>query len=175
MEVIKNNFEATEMIEMSCPHCGSILKCTVEEKENDVCPICSYPLTERSTNVNMPKRFLECEKCDHGFFATPDGIGLYGLYYTYCPKCGAITYFDDGIEVNAENLKLEHFSEPKDGLHVDFSEIKKFVQIGVNYLKNNPDENYHYSATGDSFILVTRDENEFYVMYTDNYRDVWVE
>lgn len=175
MEVIKNNFEATKMIEVTCPHCGSILKCTVEEKENDVCPICAYPLTERSTNVNISERFLECEECDHGFFATPDGIGMYGLYYTHCPECGAITYFDDGIEVNAENLEEDYFApNGPDAVKVDFPLVKEWIKNGIAYLKHNPEESMWYASSGNSFVLVTRDDDEYYVMWTNNYRDVWM-
>lgn len=171
MEVIKNNFASEEkLIDVTCPHCGSVLRCTEEEKRTQSCPVCGYGLYKEPR-----KEQLYCEECGHDFYdSTPKRVGAYGIYYTTCPICGATVYYDDGIDVTAENLKLEYFSELKNAKHVDFSEIKKFIQIGVDYLKNNPDANFHYDATGDSFVLVTRDDDEFYVMYTDNYRDVWV-
>ena len=171
MEIIKNNFASEEkLIDVTCPYCESVLRCTEEEKRTQLCPVCGHNLYEEPR-----QELLYCEECDHDFYdSTPKGVGAYGVYYTTCPLCGNIVYYDDGIDVTADNLKLEYFSEPKKAKHVDFSDIKKFVQIGVDYLKDNPDENYHFSATGDSFVLVTRDDNEFYVMYTDNYRDVWV-
>lgn len=177
MEIIKNNYNQTQMLEVTCPHCSSILRCTPEEKENSSCPICGRPLshTKDSTNTHSPKE-LYCDKCDHNFFVTDyEGVGMYGGYYSHCPKCGAIVYADDGIEVNTENLTIEHFSSlGEDAKKVDFPEIKKWIKIGVNYLKNNPDEFMWYICSGDSFVLVSRDDNEFFVMWTNNYRDVWV-
>ena len=177
MEVIKNNCSQAQMLEVTCPHCGSILRCTLEEKENSSCPVCGRSLshTEDSTNTHSPKE-LHCDKCNHNFFVTDyEGIGMYGEYYSYCPECCAIVYADDGIEVTTENLALEYFSPlGEDAKKISFPEIKKWIKTGVDYLKSHPGEYMWYICSGNSFVLVSRDDNEFYVMWTNNYRDVWV-
>ena len=169
MEIIENNL-AKNTIKVECSKCGSILRCTEDEKNNLPCPVCGASLSEKEKE----KIYLICEECGHAFHASEaDGVGEYGCYYTYCPICKEKVYLDDGIDITTDNLQLEYFGS-RNGKSVDFKEIKSWINIGVKYLKQNPNEHYYYTASGDSFILVTRDEDEFYVMYTNNYRDVYL-
>ena len=167
MEIIKNNL-TKDTIEVECSKCGSILRCTEDEKNNLPCPVCGASLSKEE------KVYLICEECGHAFHASKTNeVGEYGCYYTYCPSCKKKVYLDDGIDVTADNLKIEYFHH-SGGKKVDFEEIKSWINTGVKFLKQNPNESYYFTASGNSFVLITRDEDEFYVMYTDNYRDVYL-
>lgn len=167
MEVIKNGLSSDKLIEVTCDHCHSVLRCTELEVNHCNCPVCGKPLRTEALYF--------CENCGHHFSTTsPMEIGVYGEYYVECPRCRQRVYLDDGIDITTDNLKLEYFSSHEDAKPVEFPEIKAWIDKGIKHLKENPDENYYYTATGDSFVLVTRDGEEFYVMYSNNYRDVWI-
>jgi predicted ATPase with chaperone activity len=38
--------------------------------------------------------------------------------------------------------------------------VENYINEGVNYLKNNPDEEVWYSRSGDTVVLITRDDEE---------------
>ena len=169
MEIIKNNHNnENNYIEITCPHCLSVLKCTPEECKTLPCPVCHKPLNEKETTI--------CELCGSEIhYDHIDGIGEYGLYYVICPECLGKTYIDDGIDVNTENLAIEHFANySEDSKHIEFPRIKDWIKEGVEYLKQNPDEYYCSRMSGDSLIMVTRDDDVFYVVYTNDYRDVYI-
>lgn len=169
MEIIKNSFNHSELTDISCPHCHSLLRCTYDELENLPCPVCGKSLKDE-IEYN-----ILCDHCGNEIYPSRDGVGVYGLYYTICPKCGGHTYIDDGIDVTTENIKPEHFSSFGEYvIHVEFSEIKKWIADGVNYLKRNPSEHMWYRMSGDAFIMITKEEDEFYVAYTSNYKDVYL-
>ena len=166
MEIIKRRSDEG-LIEVTCSHCGSILRCTGEEKKTLPCPVCGDKLNDGDD-------LLRCDRCDYKFSKTePEGIGEYGSYYTFCPECGEKVYMDDGIDVTVENLKLDYFS-PMGGKEVTFPRIKSWIAEGIRFLEDNPDENTYYTASGDSFIFICRDVGDFYVMYTNKYRDVYI-
>lgn len=168
MEIIKNNYINKELIDVTCPYCNSILKCTTEEYHNSSCPVCGNSLNDN--------KIIYCEDCEEEtYYDKPSGIGQYGLYYVKCSNCGKPIYLDDGIDVTIDNLKLEHFSpSSEDAVNIGFDAIKKWIEYGVNYLKKHPDEHICYTASGDSFVIVTRDDDEYYVAFTNNYMDVWL-
>jgi len=173
MEIIKNGFNSEELIEVTCPHCGSILRCTEEEKRTLPCPICGHNL---NTGIESPKlTFAHCDKCDYDFNTDENPkIGTYGEYYITCPLCRDRVYLGDGIDITVDNLKLEYFYSYEDAIPIKFPEIKTWIDKGIKHLKENSDENCYYTATGDSFVLVMRDGEEFYVMYTNKYKDVYI-
>lgn len=169
MEIIKDAY-AEELIEVTCPNCGSILRCTEEERKNRPCPVCGGDLS----GYDYERELLTCEECGHVFYAVPEGIGQYGLFYTYCPECNEMVFFDKNIDVTTQNLKPEFFASFSNGTKIGFKDIKKWIAIGVNFLKQNPDEPFYYTASGNSFVLITRDEDEFHVVYTNDYKDVYI-
>ena len=169
MEIIKDNYNTEKtLVEVTCPHCLSVLKCTPEECKTLPCPVCHKPLNEKETAI--------CELCGSEIhYDHIDGIGEYGLYYVICPECLGKIYIDDGIDVNTENLAIEHFANySEDSKHIEFPRIKNWIKQGVEYLKQHPDEWAYYTCSGDSFVLVARDNEEYFVMYTDDYKDVYL-
>ena len=167
MEIIKNGFNTNELIEITCEHCGSVLRCTEEERNHCDCPVCGRPLHTETLYF--------CENCEHHFSPTsPIEVGTYGEFYTTCPICRQKVYLDDGIDITVDNLKPEHFCYKDNGNYIKFSEIKEWIKEGINFLKQNPDEYFRYTASGDSFVLITREDDEFYVVYTDDYKDVYM-
>ena len=170
MEIIKNNYiKEGKLIEVTCPSCGSVLKCTKDEKLTLPCPLCGSSLEGEPKY----KEELHC-KCGHRFNASPEGVGEYGLYYATCPNCNEPNYFDDGIEVTSNNLSLEHFASFNNGSHIEFKTIKDWISKCIKFLKENPNEYIRYICSGDSFVLVKKEDDEFYVMYADNYKEVYL-
>lgn len=170
MEIIQNNYaENAELITVQCGNCNSILRCTVSELKNQ-CPCCGNPL---SPQYDEKKSFC-CDDCDYEFFAVPEGEGYCGLYYAFCPKCGQLIYSEEGIKITVKNLEMKHFDSSEDGVHIDFPTIKGWIKVGVSYLTRNPDECFYYCSTGDGFLFITRDDEEFYIMYTNNYKSTFI-
>ena len=166
MEVIKNNYNSNELIEITCEHCNSILRCTEEEMYHSNCPVCGWSL--------RPMVSYCCDHCNYHFSTTSlPKIGEYGQYYVECPMCKKRVYLDrEGIDITIDNLELDYFSSSTKGKHIEFSQIKGWIDRGLKYLKDNPSEYFHYSVSGDSFVVILKDDDEFYVIYSDNFKEL---
>ena len=171
MEIIKDAY-AEELIEVTCPHCGSILRCTQDEKESCPCIICGGDLNEQE--YGDKRELLTCDHCEHVFYGIPEEIGEYGLYYTHCPECSEKVFFDYGIEVTTENLELKHFSSFSDGIKINFRKIKNWISQGISYLKKEPDEKFWHALSGDSAVFIIKEDDKYCVIYTNDYKDVYI-
>lgn len=177
MEVIKNNHVSSDkLIYVQCKHCNSVLKCT-ESELNLPCPCCGHSLKEDSLEKEDCKITI-CNNCGRTFEYDLDNcdIGEYGLYYIHCPHCDHYDCIEEeeGIELNIDNLREEHFADHSNGKPVDFSEIKRWIKIGITFLKSNPDQFVYFTMSGDSFIMIFREGDEFGVVYTNDYEDVYL-
>ena len=170
MEIIKNNYfyEKNKEITVHCKHCNSILKCTQYEYEHLPCPCCGLPFQEVHEAI--------CDNCNNQFTYSPEecDTGAYGLYTIKCPECNHTVELNEGIDLTTENLEEKHFSNFSDGVDINFDTIKKWIKRGIDYLNTHTDEYMYYTSGGNTFVLVHRDDDEFYVMYTNNYNDVYL-
>ena len=163
MEIIKNNYRKDEeLIEVICPYCGSLLRCTSEERDFSPCPVCGEPL------------IFVCEHCGEEVHEPTIDVGMYGLYYIKCPYCDNVNYLDDGVDVTVDNLELKHFNDNTNAVKIDFLTIKKWIREGINVLKNNPNRHNYYVAGGDGLVLVTKDDENYWVIVSNNYKDAWL-
>ena len=53
-------------------------------------------------------------------------------------------------------LNMEPF--PKDVVKVDEATLERWIDEGITYLDNHPDEGVHYVMSGDSVVLVNRED-----------------
>ena len=146
-----------------------------------------YDTLNNGSNSEFKPIDAMCDECLSEFtIESEDDIeelnGSYGwsggLTVT-CPCCGERTNVDHYIELNKDNIeypkhfKMENGVTPK---HIEDSEVQDRIRKLVGKLDNplNDDLDYIYTSFGDLFILVTREDDGYYVVVTRDYDDCYV-
>ncbi len=144
MKIIKNNANLNDMID--------------EEKEKSKFPIKAI-----------------CSECGSEFEIDEDDVevGVMGLYELKngCPCCGEEVEIDDRIDLTSDMLRFpQHYYSFENGVNLSDEEIDKYVKDCIEALRNS-DDNYHCVATGNSFIIVFKnnEEEEFNIFVCKNY------
>ena len=128
-----------------------------------------------------------CEECLSEFtIESKDDIeelnGSYGwsggLSIT-CPCCGERTNVDHYIELNKNNIEYPKHFKMENGVtpvHIEDSEVQDKIRKLIGQLDNplNDELDYIYTAYGDLFILVTKEDDGYYVVVTRDYDDCYV-
>ena len=84
-------------------------------------------------------------------------VGELGNYYYICPCCGEKTYLDSGIELNKDNIRFpQHYCSTASGIDISDDKIDKMVKKCIERIEKI-DSNFSYTATGNTFVLVTRE------------------
>ena len=84
-------------------------------------------------------------------------VGELGNYYYVCPCCGERTYLDSGIELNKDNIRFpQHYCSTASGIDISDDKIDKMVKKCIERIEKI-DSNFSYTATGNTFVLVTRE------------------
>ena len=113
---------------------------------------------------------VECEWCKALLEYEPEDLEYkeLGCAYVKCPLCHKESMVDEEINLTPENIEFpkhfHHFHQSVEGAkHISIGEIYNQVRLGMQYLKNNPNEYLWYTMTGDTLIWVsTEDESDMY-------------
>jgi hypothetical protein len=95
-----------------------------------------------------------------------------GKYYIVCPVCK--------FKVEAEKITPITATYPEDFYFfdhgADIDERRKQVMIDecVDWLRNYPDENYSYSASGNTFVIAYRTEEDVEVTVATKYANATI-
>ena len=128
---------------------------------------------------------IQHEHCNSELEITEDDahVGALGSQYITCPCCGneAIVYELDCIKLTKDNVEFPtHFYRTSSGRgdvkEVSAVEIKKEIQRGIEYLRNNKNEFYWYVKHGDLFLIVEKftDDAEYWVVVTKDSYDTYI-
>ena len=108
---------------------------------------------------NKTENIYMCNNCMSKVDVDDDDlqIGELGNYYYICPCCGEKTYLDSGIELNKDNIRFpQHYCSTASGIDISDNKIDKMVKECIDRIEKI-DSNFAYTATGNTFVLVTRE------------------
>lgn len=69
--------------------------------------------------------------------------------------------------------QLDFFSF-EDGVDVDDERVQEWVNENVQYLLDNPEENFSYTQGGNTLVMVTRSEDEIHVWVSKSHMEAYV-
>ena len=127
------------------------------------------------TKENEVSEEYICEECnsvfeyeDYDIYVNKDGVE-----YVNCPCCGhSCIIYTLTTENNIEFPKsFYQFGVNKGAVEIGNDEITFRIKDCIKWLKNNPNCDYRYCASGDTFICVFNHEDEYYIMVAKNYFD----
>ena len=124
---------------------------------------------------------LECENCGSVLEVSREDvhIGWLGLPFVTCPCCNyemdVEEFEDDAIDICASNVKYPtHFtvsSQEFRAIEISDEEINKWIQQGIEYFRNNPEEYSYFVASGNSVVHMYKfdGDEEYYVIVSKDY------
>lgn len=133
--------------------------------------------------LRIEKVNLKCENCGSVLEVSREDthIGYLGLPHVTCPCCNyemdVEEFEDDAINIYASNVKYPtHFTvSSKDFTAVEISdeEINKWIQQGIEFLRENKDEYYYFTGSGNTLVHIYRFEGdeEYYVVVSKDYEN----
>ena len=121
------------------------------------------------------KNILHCEYCGEELHGEPQ-VGQFGLKYIHCDYCGEDSYNEDlgEIELTKDNLHFpQHYHCFKNGVDKSDEWIDKQVRKGLEYLENNPTEDFVELGTGNTNICIIKYEGdeEYRIVVSKGYYD----
>lgn len=116
-----------------------------------------------------------CEYCGEKLHGEPQ-VGVLGLKYIHCDHCGENSYNEElgEIELTKDNLHFpQHYYNFNNGKDVTYEWIDEQVRKGLEYLENNPTEDFIELGTGNTNICITKYEGdeEYRVVVSKGYYD----
>lgn len=146
-----------------------------------------YDTLDKGANLEFKPIDCLCDECLSEFtIESEDDIeelnGSYGwsggLTVT-CPCCGERTNVDYYIELNKDNIEYPKHFKMEDAItpkHIEDSEVQSRIRELIGRLDNplNDDLDYIYTAFGDLFILITREDDGYYVVVTRDFDDCYI-
>ena len=126
-------------------------------------------------DVGKEKNILKCEYCGEELHGEPQ-VGQFGLKYIHCDYCGEDSYNEDlgEIELTKDNLHFpQHYHCFKNGVDKSDEWIDKQVRKGLEYLENNPTEDFVELGTGNTNICIIKYEGdeEYRIVVSKGYYD----
>lgn len=140
------------------------------------------------TEVNFKPypRKLICESCESEleYEESDMEVGVLGVMHVKCPLCGYNNMLDgneNDVTLTKDNIEFpRHFfhTSKEDGA-VDTCNneyVKKCIKDAINYFRENKDEISYYTGTGNTMVFIYRysDDNEYYVVVTNNYYSTYI-
>lgn len=131
--------------------------------------------------VNLFPIELKCENCESELEIEEEDtyIGALGSFHIKCPCCGYEIMLDkpNPIVLTKDNLEFPaHFfhtnKELRNVVEVVPYEIVKEIKRGIEWFRENKDEDNWYTSYGDVFVSVYRyegDEDYFVIVAKDFY------
>ena len=128
---------------------------------------------------------IECENCESEFEIEKEDIyvGALGSYHIECPCCGHEIMLDkpDPLIITKDNLKFPtHFFHTEKSLRnvkeVLPNEIIKEIKRGIEWFRENKDEDNWYTSYGDAFVNVYRyaGDEDYYVLVSKDFYETYI-
>ena len=145
------------------------------------------PKQTKKQKSKVEKVKVECKNCGSVLEITRQDThtGWLGFKYATCPCCNyeiEIEEFDDEAEtICASNLKYPtHFTvSDKDfgAVEIKDDEINKWIQRGIRFLRENKDEYYYFTGSGNTLVHIYKfdEDQEYYIVISKDYESGEVE
>lgn len=124
-------------------------------------------------------RKIKCDKCESEleYEKSDIKIGAYGCPEIICPLCGMKIplYDEEELVLTRENISFPthfwHTSKETGAVEVPKWEIEERIRKGIDWLRNNKEEFFWFTESGDSYVEVRRyDGDEVYnIFVSKNY------
>ena len=147
-----------------------------------------YQLSEKiKPKPKVEKVKIECENCGSVLEVSREDthIGWLGLPHVKCPCCNyemdVEEFEDDAIDICASNVKYPtHFTvSSKDfrAVEIPDEEINEWIQEGIQYFRENPEEYSFFMGSGNSMVHIYKfdEDKEYYVIVSKNYESGEIE
>ena len=120
-----------------------------------------------------------CEECNSVFQYNDCDISIDadGVESVTCPCCNHRCIVNTPTtEDNIEFPKSFYQFGINDGaVKIDDDKITSEIKSSIKWLKDHPDADYRYWATGDTFSCVFNHKDEYYIMVAKNYFDSYID
>jgi hypothetical protein len=134
-------------------------------------------------NEDLPIQ-ITCEHCNSKLEITKKDtyIGCYGVRFIKCPCCGkesAVVEMKDAI-LTVDNIDFpvhfHHTCKENHAVGITNEEIIKRIKEGVEYFRRHKNEEYWFTASGDTFVILFRydEDQEYDVIVTKNYYETYI-
>ena len=105
--------------------------------------------------------------CDEEYFEG-DGKGI------DCPCCGDFIILKR-MKPNKWPDAFWSFGNNKTSVHIEDDTVQEWVDQCIERLRDDKDIQYTYIASGDTFVMADRDENDIVVRVFINYYEAFIE
>lgn len=124
------------------------------------------------------KPSFKCKYCGCTLDGEPK-VGYLGLKYITCTECKQDNYLEEfgEIELTSDNVSFpQHYCSFMDGKSMKDEWINENVHRCLEYLENNPTEDFIECGTGDTNICVARysGDNEYRVVVSKGYYETYI-
>ena len=119
-----------------------------------------------------------CEKCNSVFEYENDDIYTKdGIERVDCPCCHhSCIIYTPTTEDNINFPKsFYQFGINNGSVKIDDDEITSQIKSSIKWLKDNPNADYRYWTTGDTFLCVFNHVDEYYIMVAKNYFNSYID
>lgn len=105
--------------------------------------------------------------------------GWSGLLNVICPCCGERTVVDYSIKLTKDNVEYpKHFAffKERNKVHIEDDNVQKKLRELIERMENplKKDTDFLYTAYGDMFLIVFREDDGYYAVVTHNYEDCYI-
>lgn len=131
-------------------------------------------------------RKLICEHCSSELeYEESDlRIGALGAIYLVCPCCGRDNMLEENensITLTMNNIEFptHFFHTSKETGAVDCcnnTEVKKYIQHGIEYLRSYKEEQNWFAHIGNLYINISRweDDEDYWIVVSNNFYDTYI-
>lgn len=139
------------------------------------------PKQEKKQKHKVEQVKVKCKNCGSVLEVERQDVhtGWLGFKYVTCPCCKyemEVEEFDDEAEtIYASNLKYPtHFtlSDKNFGaIEIDNEKINEWIQRGIRFLRENKEEYYYFTGSGNTFVHIYRfdEDEEYYIVVSKDY------
>ena len=151
-----------------CPECGTAFSYEREDVAHGevICPLCGEHI---QVDIPATDKTHTCDRCGREFAYSPAApvTGVGGMKYVHCPYCHEENIVDENRAVPPTFPKT--FFHFRNGAKLSDDQIQEYVNECLDYLNKHRDEDFAYAATGDTFVVALRWEDQTQIVVGKDY------
>ena len=151
-----------------------VIKNTLQTTNNDIINFDFKPIdclcdNCKSTFVIESKQDIKDLQGDYGWS---------GILNVTCPCCGEKTDVDYSMKLTKNNIEYpKHFTflnKERHTVHIKDEEIQRKVREFIGKLEKS-DMDFLYTEYGDMFLIVFKEDDGYYAVVTNDYKNCYVD
>lgn len=125
---------------------------------------------------------IVCETCQSELEYDKSDIqyGEFGCAYIMCPLCDKKIFLDyeEPICLTVDNIVFpQHFHHAsQDAVEISAKEIQEWIKEGIDYFRENKNEDYWYRQSGDTHVAIYRygGDKDYNTIVTKDYYETYI-